>query len=758
MVTEKLMEDLDLTLDDDKTLNLTEESFKFVTNTAEKSPAFEKQRLKLPNDNLKGNELYSEEIIDVALNPFSLPENLDIQDFPLKDDIITDSVLLPDIKTNVSIKDFKNIDKVEISVNNVNLDNNCSVSTLFSDTKDIISVNDESANEVVNLLETTKTESNSATISDAVELGIPQNPINNHINTPADVYAENIPLKKESEEGEFVNSTVKVTNDPGNVMANVVDDTIGYLEIKKKEADSEDDDDEEGEEEGEIVSEVELSSDDDESKESDDDLVIKSSRVVREKLLIDADDEESVNILKTKNEIEKLPPVQKITMDISPDVALACIGEYQNYVDDLLIIQSHNHINEEAVADVDTVVFREDRSAVGQIFDVFGPVIKPLYSIRFNSKEEILNLNLSKSEKFFIVKDISKFVPVNNLKKLKGSDASNLHDEEVKEEELEFSDDEMEAEFKKQLKSKKKGGKLHINSEGGNERNEFTDNEEMFDEAEISDNKRRGRDRDVGRMEDSERKRKNFKKKIDNYTKRSNGFKEENFRVENQREGRDGNNGRGGRGGRGRGAYNNNRNQFSKGTRKNFNSSDIRQHITNNSHVIQTHYQQEQKFGQAPQGQLPGEVKFMQYPNQYQLQSIQTRPVPQFHSQPHLQNVNQGQQQPFQDRYQQSPPFSQLPQGNGMQSQYQYQISQQLPLQRQQLPGQSYLMPQPFQNHGQYNLYQQPQVFVQNNGYSVTNSGYSNTVSNGINNGYPVSGTNILDILDSIQKSGVLKK
>ena len=48
----------------------------------------------------------------------------------------------------------------------------------------------------------------------------------------------------------------------------------------------------------------------------------------------------------------------------------------------------------------------------------------------------------------------SRFVFVNQVKRLKGSDASNVHDEEPADDELEFSDDEAEAAFKSNLKRK----------------------------------------------------------------------------------------------------------------------------------------------------------------------------------------------------------------------------------------------------------------------------------------------------------------
>jgi H/ACA ribonucleoprotein complex non-core subunit NAF1 len=43
---------------------------------------------------------------------------------------------------------------------------------------------------------------------------------------------------------------------------------------------------------------------------------------------------------------------------------------------------------------------------------------------------------------------------------MKGCDASNVYDEEIKREELEFSDDEKERAYKKQKKEAKKGKKM----------------------------------------------------------------------------------------------------------------------------------------------------------------------------------------------------------------------------------------------------------------------------------------------------------
>jgi H/ACA ribonucleoprotein complex non-core subunit NAF1 len=58
------------------------------------------------------------------------------------------------------------------------------------------------------------------------------------------------------------------------------------------------------------------------------------------------------------------------------------------------------------------------------------------------------------SRQVFHLPNHSNFVFLSQLKKWKGSDASNVHDEEPADDELEFSDDEEEAAFKSQRKRK----------------------------------------------------------------------------------------------------------------------------------------------------------------------------------------------------------------------------------------------------------------------------------------------------------------
>ena len=52
----------------------------------------------------------------------------------------------------------------------------------------------------------------------------------------------------------------------------------------------------------------------------------------------------------------------------------------------------------------------------------------------------------------FYVKNRAKIVRINKLKEMKGSDASNMYDEEVVDDEKDYSDDEIEQENKKKNK------------------------------------------------------------------------------------------------------------------------------------------------------------------------------------------------------------------------------------------------------------------------------------------------------------------
>ncbi|ORY53675.1 hypothetical protein BCR33DRAFT_6064 [Rhizoclosmatium globosum] len=110
--------------------------------------------------------------------------------------------------------------------------------------------------------------------------------------------------------------------------------------------------------------------------------------------------------------------------------------------------------NPSTTLDADSILCSADRKVIGKVFETFGPVVQPMYSVRYDPA--VSDLVMSVGDQVYFVKEMAKYVFAAQLRLLKGSDASNRDDEEIAVDEMEFSDDEQEAEYKRQLKLKKK--------------------------------------------------------------------------------------------------------------------------------------------------------------------------------------------------------------------------------------------------------------------------------------------------------------
>eukprot|EP00871_Galdieria_phlegrea_P002266 jgi/Galph1/303/GphlegSOOS_G5125.1 len=150
---------------------------------------------------------------------------------------------------------------------------------------------------------------------------------------------------------------------------------------------------------------------------------------------------------KTKNELlpEELPPIEETFPDISADFEITLVGRIHSIVESYVVVES---VEVYPVLDEGSLVVFEDRTPVGRVFDVFGPVKQPYYSIRVNSSQVGEKLNQCVGQSVFFVREYSSFVDLNSAN-VKGSDASWFHDEEIPEELQECSDDEVEMKMKK---------------------------------------------------------------------------------------------------------------------------------------------------------------------------------------------------------------------------------------------------------------------------------------------------------------------
>ncbi|EMD32566.1 hypothetical protein CERSUDRAFT_99296 [Gelatoporia subvermispora B] len=178
--------------------------------------------------------------------------------------------------------------------------------------------------------------------------------------------------------------------------------------------------------------------------------------------VVDADDDEEAGpagaadtLLKTKNEILDTPIIIPEIEEVGPLELLEKVGEVMSIVDKVVIVKGlpselANRASEQAL-DSDTLLVFEDRKVLGYIYETFGPTTQPLYQVRFNDQYPLDLTKVQVSRPVFHVPERSRFVFVRQLKRFKGSDASNVNDEEPAEDELEFSDDEQEAAHKRSL-------------------------------------------------------------------------------------------------------------------------------------------------------------------------------------------------------------------------------------------------------------------------------------------------------------------
>ena len=187
----------------------------------------------------------------------------------------------------------------------------------------------------------------------------------------------------------------------------------------------------------------------------------------------------------TKNEIVapdvEQPAVQEITE--AEKQTLRKLGKVHSIVDSVVVIEQDVQQSKQAdagfntmgpvpvdstgrqgerqgeysVLDTGSLLCFEDGKVLGLVFETFGSIHNPMYSIRFPSAAAIDRDLVRAGKAVYYVPAQSTYVLTQLLRSMKGSDASNMWDEEVAEEEMEYSDDEQEAEAKRRAKAIRSG-------------------------------------------------------------------------------------------------------------------------------------------------------------------------------------------------------------------------------------------------------------------------------------------------------------
>jgi len=231
----------------------------------------------------------------------------------------------------------------------------------------------------------------------------------------------------------------------------------------------------------EIESEEESDSDSSSSSDSEEEL---DNKVVVAKDDAEKDDEGPP---RTKNEIlpKDLPPVEDLDMTVNEADCLE-VGEISSTVDDLVVIESNPGL---PALDLESVLFLEKGAkALGRVFDVIGPVTRPFYVVRFNNEQHIRERGVTRGMMVYFAPktEHTTFVFLEQLMKMKISDASWFNDEEPPPQFIEYSDDEQETRAKQEKKIKKM-------VEKGADENTVMAKRGRFDEGRARQERGRGR-------------------------------------------------------------------------------------------------------------------------------------------------------------------------------------------------------------------------------------------------------------------------
>lgn len=196
------------------------------------------------------------------------------------------------------------------------------------------------------------------------------------------------------------------------------------------------------------------SSDNDSEAGSDDGELLDPEEQVR--LLLEEALEEEPGAtgkakVKTLNELDE--QYEKPNITVTEETKITELGNVESIVENLVLIKG-NTSGDYEVLESGSALCLQNRTVIGKVSEQIGRVEEPRYALGFNDAAEITLLGIQKDTPIYYVNEHSTFVLTEPLRYQKHTDASNLHDEETND--VEFSDDEKEAEYKREQKAKKR--------------------------------------------------------------------------------------------------------------------------------------------------------------------------------------------------------------------------------------------------------------------------------------------------------------
>ncbi|KAI5083155.1 hypothetical protein GOP47_0002898 [Adiantum capillus-veneris] len=182
---------------------------------------------------------------------------------------------------------------------------------------------------------------------------------------------------------------------------------------------------------------------------------IKKTSIKKKALIESSDDEEGLKEpVRSRNESKDLPHVPKVSVTIQPHHTMVPAGFVSSVVGESLIVEGSE--GQQPLSEGSIVWLTEQRVPLGIVDELFGPVKKPFYVVRYNDASEIPE-DAKVGAKVSYVREFADFVLNHPNLYAKGYDNTVENDEELSDSEVYFSDDEKEAEYKRAKPRMKRG-------------------------------------------------------------------------------------------------------------------------------------------------------------------------------------------------------------------------------------------------------------------------------------------------------------
>ncbi|MCO5598096.1 hypothetical protein L7F22_052187 [Adiantum nelumboides] len=167
-----------------------------------------------------------------------------------------------------------------------------------------------------------------------------------------------------------------------------------------------------------------------------------------------SEDEEGLKGPGRRNEMKDMPHIPKVSVTLQPYHTMVPAGFVSSAVGVSLIVEGTE--GQPPLSEGSILWLTEVRLPLGIVDELFGPVKKPFYVVRYNDASELPE-EAKEGAKVSYVREFADFVLNNPDLYTKAFDNTGENDEDLSDSEVYFSDDEKEAEYRRSKPRMKRG-------------------------------------------------------------------------------------------------------------------------------------------------------------------------------------------------------------------------------------------------------------------------------------------------------------